>query len=130
MKRFVVYGLLVLAVIIAGAATMEARLKPGTYAHFTTPLGKFTVLLFEQDALALPTCRLPLPYLATIIQLAAIYHLLFRTNSSRSFDSSQVSSRHRFRSIPCRATPSTAQVESSRRANFTARDPSLSTERS
>jgi peptidyl-prolyl cis-trans isomerase A (cyclophilin A) len=50
MKRITVCGLLVLAVIVASALTMEARLKPGTYAHFTTPLGKFTVLLFEQDA--------------------------------------------------------------------------------
>ena len=50
MKRIVLCGLLVLAVIIAGAAAMEAKLKPGTYAHFTTPLGNFTVLLYDQDA--------------------------------------------------------------------------------
>ena len=30
--------------------TMEARLNPGIYAHFTTPLGKFTVRLFDKDA--------------------------------------------------------------------------------
>jgi peptidyl-prolyl cis-trans isomerase A (cyclophilin A) len=29
---------------------MEAALKPGTYAQFTTSMGNFTVLLFEQDA--------------------------------------------------------------------------------
>jgi len=50
MKRFLFCGLLVLAVVVASALTMEARLKPGTYAHFTTPLGKFTVKLFDQDA--------------------------------------------------------------------------------
>jgi len=50
MKRSLICGLLVLAVVVAGALTMEARLTPGTYAHFTTPLGKFTVKLFDQDA--------------------------------------------------------------------------------
>jgi peptidyl-prolyl cis-trans isomerase A (cyclophilin A) len=50
MKRFLFCGLLVLAVVVASALTMEARLTPGTYAHFTTPLGKFTVKLFDQDA--------------------------------------------------------------------------------
>jgi peptidyl-prolyl cis-trans isomerase A (cyclophilin A) len=50
MKRIVLCGLLVLAVVVASALTMEARLTPGIYAHFTTPLGKFTVRLFDQDA--------------------------------------------------------------------------------
>ena len=50
MKRLLLCGLLVLAVVVASALTMEARLTPGTYAHFTTPLGKFTVKLFDQDA--------------------------------------------------------------------------------
>ena len=50
MKRSLLCGLLVLAVVVASALTMEARLTPGTYAHFTTPLGKFTVKLFDQDA--------------------------------------------------------------------------------
>jgi peptidyl-prolyl cis-trans isomerase A (cyclophilin A) len=50
MKRLLFCGLLVLAVVVAGTASMEAKLKPGIYAHFTTPLGNFTVRLFEQDA--------------------------------------------------------------------------------
>ena len=50
MKRLLFCGLLVLAVVIAGTANMEAKLKPGTYAQFTTSMGNFTVLLFEQDA--------------------------------------------------------------------------------
>jgi peptidyl-prolyl cis-trans isomerase A (cyclophilin A) len=50
MKRLLFCGLLVLAVIMAGTAHMEAKLKPGTYALFTTPMGNFTVLLFDQDA--------------------------------------------------------------------------------
>jgi len=50
MKRLLFCGLLVLAVVVASTLTMEARLSPGTYAHFTTPLGKFTVKLFDQDA--------------------------------------------------------------------------------
>jgi peptidyl-prolyl cis-trans isomerase A (cyclophilin A) len=50
MKRLVFCGLLALAVVIAGTANMEAKLKPGVYAHFTTSLGNFTVLLFDQDA--------------------------------------------------------------------------------
>jgi peptidyl-prolyl cis-trans isomerase A (cyclophilin A) len=33
-----------------GTANMEATLKPGTYAHFTTSMGNFTIKLFEQDA--------------------------------------------------------------------------------
>jgi peptidyl-prolyl cis-trans isomerase A (cyclophilin A) len=49
MKRLLFCGLLVLAVIMAGTVNMEAKLKPGTYAHFTTSMGNFTVLLFEQD---------------------------------------------------------------------------------
>ena len=35
---------------MAGTLSMEAKLQPGTYAHFTTPQGNFTVKLFEQDA--------------------------------------------------------------------------------
>ena len=50
MKRLLCCGLLVLAVVLAGAPTMEAKLKPGTYAHFTTPLGAFTVRLFDDKA--------------------------------------------------------------------------------
>ena len=50
MKRLLFCGLLVLAVVMAGTANMEAALKPGTYAQFTTSMGNFTVLLFEQDA--------------------------------------------------------------------------------
>jgi peptidyl-prolyl cis-trans isomerase A (cyclophilin A) len=50
MKQLFVCGLLVLAVVMAGATRMEAKLPSGTYAHFTTPLGKFTVHLFDQDA--------------------------------------------------------------------------------
>jgi peptidyl-prolyl cis-trans isomerase A (cyclophilin A) len=50
MKRLLFCGLLVLAVIAAGTTSMEARLKPGIYAHFTTPLGKFTVRLFDDKA--------------------------------------------------------------------------------
>ena len=50
MKRLFVYGLLALAVVVAGTLSMEAKLEPGTYAHFTTPLGKFTVKLADQDA--------------------------------------------------------------------------------
>jgi len=50
MKRLLFCGLLVLAVVMAGTANMEAKLKPGTYAQFTTSMGNFTVLLFEQDA--------------------------------------------------------------------------------
>jgi peptidyl-prolyl cis-trans isomerase A (cyclophilin A) len=50
MKRLLFCGLLVLAVVMAGTANMEAKLKPGTYAHFTTSMGNFTVLLFDQDA--------------------------------------------------------------------------------
>ena len=50
MQRLLFCGLLVLAVVIAGTANMEAKLKPGTYAQFTTSMGNFTVLLFDQDA--------------------------------------------------------------------------------
>ena len=50
MKRLPVYGLLALAVVMAGTLSMEAKLEPGTYAHFTTSLGKFTVKLADQDA--------------------------------------------------------------------------------
>jgi len=50
MKRSLSCGLLALAVVMAGTLSMEAKLQPGTYAHFTTPLGNFTVKLFEQDA--------------------------------------------------------------------------------
>jgi len=50
MKRLLFCGLLVLAVVMAGTVNMEATLKPGTYAHFTTSMGNFTVLLFDQDA--------------------------------------------------------------------------------
>ena len=50
MKRLLVYGLLALAVVVAGTLSMEAKLEPGTYAHFTTPLGNFTVKLADQDA--------------------------------------------------------------------------------
>ncbi|HSP92603.1 MAG TPA: peptidylprolyl isomerase, partial [Vicinamibacterales bacterium] len=50
MKRLLVYGLLALAVVMAGTLSMEAKLEPGTYAHFTTPLGNFTVKLADQDA--------------------------------------------------------------------------------
>ena len=50
MKRLLFCGLLVLAVVMAGTAKMEAKLKPGTYAQFTTSMGNFTVLLLEQDA--------------------------------------------------------------------------------
>jgi len=50
MKRLLFCGLLVLAGVMAGTLSMEAKLQPGTYAHFTTPLGNFTVKLFEQDA--------------------------------------------------------------------------------
>jgi len=50
MKRLYVCGLLMLAVVMAGTPSMEAKLEPGTYAHFTTPQGKFTVKLFDQDA--------------------------------------------------------------------------------
>jgi len=50
MKRLLCFGLLVLAVVLAGAPTMEATLKPGIYAHFTTPLGAFTVRLFDDKA--------------------------------------------------------------------------------
>jgi peptidyl-prolyl cis-trans isomerase A (cyclophilin A) len=50
MKRLLFCGLLVLAVVMAGTVNMEAKLKPGTYAQFTTSMGNFTVLLFEQDA--------------------------------------------------------------------------------
>lgn len=50
MKRLLCCGLLVLAVVLAGAPTMEAKLKPGVYAHFTTPLGAFTIRLFDDKA--------------------------------------------------------------------------------
>jgi len=50
MKRLLFCGLLVLAVVMAGTVNMEAALKPGTYAQFTTSMGNFTVLLLEQDA--------------------------------------------------------------------------------
>ena len=50
MKRSLVYGLLALAVVMAGTLSMEASLAPGTYAHFTTSLGKFTVKLADQEA--------------------------------------------------------------------------------
>ena len=50
MKRLLFCGLLVLAVVMAGTVNMEAALKPGTYAQFTTSMGNFTVLLFELDA--------------------------------------------------------------------------------
>jgi peptidyl-prolyl cis-trans isomerase A (cyclophilin A) len=50
MKRLLVFGLLALAVAMAGTTRMEAKLAPGTYAHFTTPQGNFTVKLFDQDA--------------------------------------------------------------------------------
>jgi peptidyl-prolyl cis-trans isomerase A (cyclophilin A) len=50
MQRLLFCGLLVLAVVMAGTVNMEAKLKPGTYAHFTTSMGNFTVLLFDQDA--------------------------------------------------------------------------------
>jgi peptidyl-prolyl cis-trans isomerase A (cyclophilin A) len=49
MKRVLFCGLLALAVAVAGVTSMEAKLKPGTYAHFTTPLGTFTVRLFDED---------------------------------------------------------------------------------
>jgi len=50
MKKLIVCGLLALAVVMAGTTRMEAKLPPGTYAHFTTPLGNFTIKLFDQDA--------------------------------------------------------------------------------
>jgi peptidyl-prolyl cis-trans isomerase A (cyclophilin A) len=50
MKKLFVCGLLALAVVMAGTTRTEAKLPPGTYAHFTTPLGNFTIKLFEQDA--------------------------------------------------------------------------------
>ena len=50
MTRLLFCGLLVLAVVAAGTTSMEARLKPGIYAHFTTPQGKFTVRLFDDKA--------------------------------------------------------------------------------
>ncbi len=50
MKRLLFCGLLALAVVVAGTLSMEAKLQPGTYAHFTTPQGNFTVKLFDQDA--------------------------------------------------------------------------------
>ncbi len=50
MRRVLFCGLLALAVAVAGATSLEAKLKPGTYAHFTTPLGNFTVHLFDEDA--------------------------------------------------------------------------------
>ncbi len=50
MKKLIVCGLLALAVVMAGTTRMEAKLPPGTYAHFTTPLGNFTVKFFDQDA--------------------------------------------------------------------------------
>jgi peptidyl-prolyl cis-trans isomerase A (cyclophilin A) len=50
MKRLFVCGLLALAVVVAGTLSMEAKLPSGTYAHFTTPLGNFTIKLFAQDA--------------------------------------------------------------------------------
>ena len=50
MNRLLFCGLLVLAVVMAGATGMEAKLPTGTYAQFTTPLGNFTVRLFDQDA--------------------------------------------------------------------------------
>jgi len=49
MKRLIVCGLLALAVVMAGTTRMEAKLPPGTYAHFTTSLGNFTIKLFEQE---------------------------------------------------------------------------------
>jgi len=50
MKRLFVCGLLALAVVVAGTLSMEAKLPTGTYAHFTTPQGNFTIKLFDQDA--------------------------------------------------------------------------------
>ena len=50
MKRLLVCGLLALAVVMAGTTRTEAKLPPGTYAQFTTPLGNFTIKLFDQDA--------------------------------------------------------------------------------
>jgi peptidyl-prolyl cis-trans isomerase A (cyclophilin A) len=43
---------LVLAVALAGAALaqQEKKLKPGTYAHFNTSEGNFTIQLFEKEA--------------------------------------------------------------------------------
>jgi peptidyl-prolyl cis-trans isomerase A (cyclophilin A) len=49
MKKLLVCGLLALAVVMAGTTRMEAKLPPGTYAHFTTSLGNFTIKLFEQE---------------------------------------------------------------------------------
>jgi peptidyl-prolyl cis-trans isomerase A (cyclophilin A) len=51
MRRNVTVGvLLVLAMGLAMAATMEAALKPGVYAKFVTTEGNFTIQLFEQEA--------------------------------------------------------------------------------
>jgi peptidyl-prolyl cis-trans isomerase A (cyclophilin A) len=51
MRRNVTFGvLLVLAMGLAMAATMEAALKPGVYAKFVTTEGNFTIQLFEQEA--------------------------------------------------------------------------------
>lgn len=51
MRRNITLGvLLVLAMGLAAAATMEAALKPGVYAKFVTTEGNFTVQLFEQEA--------------------------------------------------------------------------------
>ncbi len=51
MRRNVTLGvLLVLAMGLAMAATMEAALKPGVYAKFVTTEGNFTIQLFEQEA--------------------------------------------------------------------------------
>ncbi|HNV02019.1 MAG TPA: peptidylprolyl isomerase [Vicinamibacterales bacterium] len=50
MRRLLFCGLLVPAVVLAGTISLEAKLKPGIYAHFTTPLGKFTVRLFDDKA--------------------------------------------------------------------------------
>jgi peptidyl-prolyl cis-trans isomerase A (cyclophilin A) len=51
MTTATVLMVIALAAGAAGAAGQKAsKLKPGTYAHFTTSEGNFTVQLFEQDA--------------------------------------------------------------------------------
>jgi peptidyl-prolyl cis-trans isomerase A (cyclophilin A) len=50
MTRRICGALLALTALVALGTTMEAKLTPGTYAKFTTPMGNFTVRLFDADA--------------------------------------------------------------------------------
>ena len=51
MRRILTFvGVVALAAGLAGAANLEAKLKPGVYAKFVTTEGNFTVQLFDQDA--------------------------------------------------------------------------------